>query len=101
MALLWALKSIVVERASISRVAANLGTPWHTVNTAVVNAGRQLHIEQPNRCIIGADEHVLEHTPFGENYVDVVIGLTPVRNGRAPSRLRDTIPGRSKQEFTT
>src|SRR5699024_9680945 len=32
---LWALKSVVIDRMSIARVAANLGVAWHTANDAV------------------------------------------------------------------
>jgi len=34
---------------SIARVAAGLGTSWHTVNDAVLAAGRQLLIDDPDR----------------------------------------------------
>ena len=37
-AVLWALKSMVVDRLSIARVAGNLGASWHTVNDAVLCA---------------------------------------------------------------
>lgn len=37
-AVLWALKSVVVDRLSIARVAGNLGASWHTVNDAVLRA---------------------------------------------------------------
>ncbi|MGP5597365.1 ISL3 family transposase, partial [Brachybacterium alimentarium] len=35
-AVFWALKSVVIDRMSIARVAENLGTAWHTVNDAVL-----------------------------------------------------------------
>ena len=46
-AVLWALKSVVIDRMSIARVAAALAASWHTVNDAVLTAGRQLLIEDP------------------------------------------------------
>ncbi len=41
------------------------------------------------------------HTRRGDKYVTVIIDLTPVRDGRGPSRLFDMVPGRSKQAFKT
>jgi transposase len=102
-AVLWALKSVVLDRLSIARVAAGLGTSWHTVNDAVLAAGRALLINAPGRLdgvrVIGVDEHAWRHTRRGDKYVTVIIDLTPVRDGTGPSRLLDMIAGRSKQVF--
>jgi transposase len=103
-AVLWALKSVVIDRLSIARVAASLGTSWHTANTAVMAAGRQLLIEDPGRFdgvrVIGVDEHAWRHTRRGDKFVTVLIDLTPVRDGVGPARLLDMVSGRSKQVFT-
>lgn len=68
-AVLWALKCLVIDRMSISRIAAGLSAAWHTVNTAILAAGQQLLIDDPNRfegvTVLGVDEHVWRHTPFG------------------------------------
>ena len=57
-----ALKSVVIDRMSIARVAAALAISWHTVNDAVLAAGRGFLIEDPHRFegvkAIGVDEHV-------------------------------------------
>ncbi len=102
-AVLWALKSVVTDRLSITRVAAGLGASWHTVNDAVLAAGRQLLIEDPARLdgvrVIGVDEHCWRHTRRGDKFVTVIIDLTPVRDGTGPSRLLDMVEGRSKQVF--
>jgi transposase len=102
-AVLWALKSVVVDRLSIARIAANLGTSWHTVNDAVLAAGRQLLIDDPTRLdgvhVIGVDEHAWRHTRRGNKYVTVIIDLTPVREGTGPARLLDMVEGRSKAVF--
>ena len=104
-AVLWALKSVVIDRMSIARVAASLAASWHTVNDAVLAAGRALLIEDPHRFdgvkVIGVDEHCWRHTGRGSHYVTVVIDLTPVREGRGPARLLDMVPGRSKAVFKT
>lgn len=104
-AALWALKSVVIDRLSIARVADNLGVSWHTANTAVLVTGRRLLIDDPNRLtgvrVLGVDEHVWRHTRWGNRYVTVVIDLTPVADGTGPARLLDMVPGRSKQTFIT
>lgn len=102
-AALWALKSVVIDRLSIARVADNLGVSWHIANDAVLDTGRRLLIEDPNRLtgvrVLGVDEHVWRHTRWGNRYVTVVIDLTPVADGIGPARLLDMVPGRSKQTF--
>src|SRR5690625_2420629 len=104
-AALWALKSVVIDRLSIARVADNLGVSWHTANDAVLDTGRRLLIDDPHRLtgvrVLGVDEHVWRHTRWGNRYVTVVIDLTPVADGKGPARLLDMVPGRSKQTFIT
>jgi transposase len=102
-AVLWAVKSVVVDRLTVARVASNLGVDWHTANKAVLDAGRELLIGDPSRFdgveVIGVDEHAWRHTRKGDRYVTVVIDLTPVRDGRGPARLLDMVEGRSKAVF--
>lgn len=104
-AVLWALKSVVIDRMSIARLAAGLDCSWHTVNDAVLAAGRQLLLEDPRRfdgvAVIGVDEHCWRHTGHGSHYVTVIIDLTPVRDGTGPARLLDMVEGRSKAVFAT
>jgi transposase len=100
---LWALKSLVIDRLSIARIAEGLGVSWHTANNAVLSAGRELLISDPARFddvrVIGVDEHAWRHTRRGDKYVTVIIDLTPVRDGTGPSRLLDMVEGRSKKVF--
>ena len=49
--------------------------------------------------VIGVDEHVWRHTPYGDKYVTVVLDLTPIRDRSGPSRLLDMVSGRSKKVF--
>jgi transposase len=102
-AVLWALKSVVIDRLSIARTAAGLSASWHTVNDAVLAAGRQLLINDPARFdgvrVLGVDEHAWRHTRRGDKYVTVIIDLTPVQEGTGPSRLLDMVQGRSKHVF--
>jgi len=68
-AVLWALKSVVIDRLSIARVAGGLGASWHTVNGAVLDAGQQLLIDDPTRLegvrVLGVDEHCWRHPVRG------------------------------------
>ena len=50
-------------------------------------------------CVIGVDEHVWRHIPYGDNFVTVILDLMPIQERRSPSRLLDMVPGRSKQVF--
>jgi transposase len=102
-AVTWALRALVMDHLSVSRVAADLGVTWNTANTAVLTAGAELLIADPSRFdgvrVIGVDEHVWRHTRFGDTFVTVVIDLTPVRDKTGSARLLDMVPGRSKQVF--
>lgn len=103
--LAWALRALVVDHLSMSRVAAGLGVAWHTANDAVLSEGHRRLINDPARFdgvrVLGVDEHVWRHTRFGDKYVTVIIDLTPVAHGTGTSRLLDMVPGRSKQVFKT
>ncbi|WP_446459543.1 hypothetical protein [Streptomyces mirabilis] len=48
-AVVWALKSVVIDRMSIARITAGLGVSWNTVNDAVLATGHQLLIADPTR----------------------------------------------------
>ena len=65
----------------------------------------RLLINDPARCegvrVIGVDEHVWRHTPYGDRYVTVILDVTPIRDRCGPSRLLDMVPGRSKRVFKT
>ena len=99
----WALKSLVIDHLSVSRIAAGLGVAWRTANEAVLAEGRRVLINDETRFddvrVIGVDEHVWRHTRRGDKYVTVIIDLTPTRNKTGPARLLDMIEGRSKASF--
>ena len=99
----WALSGIVVDHLSISRIAAGLKVSWNTANTAVLDEGRRVLIDDPTRFhgvrVLGVDEHVWRHTRFGDKYVTVIIDLTPARDKSGPARLLDMVEGRSKAVF--
>jgi len=104
-ALAWALHAIVVQHLSVARVAEALAVTWNTANTAVLDEGRRVLIDDPHRldgvAVLGVDEHAWRHTRKGDKYVTVIIDLTPVRDGTAPARLLDMVEGRSKAVFKT
>ena len=69
----WALTGVVVHHLTVARVAQALGVSWNTANTAVLAEGARLLINDPDRFegvrVIGVDEHVWRHTPYGDRYV--------------------------------
>ena len=79
--------------------------PGRAANTAVLAEGERSLINDPTRFegvrVIGVDEHVWRHTPYGDKFVTVILDLTPIRDRSGPSRLLDMVPGRSKKVFKT
>jgi transposase len=96
---------LVVGHLTVSRIAEGLGVAWNTANDAVLAEGKRVLIDQATRFdgvrVLGADEHVWRHTRRGDEYVTVIIDLTPIRDGTGPARLLDMVEGRSKQAFKT
>lgn len=101
----WALVGLVVHQLTVARIADVLAVSWNTANTVILGEGQRILIDDPDRfegvCVMGVDEHVWLHTPYGDKYVTVILDLTPIRDRRGPSRLLDMVPGRSKQVFKT
>ena len=101
----WGLRALGLESMSVSRAAQALGVTWHTANTAILARAEQVLTEDPHRFggveVLGVDEHVWRHTKRGDEYVTVIIDLTPVRDGIGPARLLDVAPGRSKKVLKT
>ncbi|MFJ6004019.1 ISL3 family transposase [Arthrobacter sp. NPDC092385] len=99
----WALKGVVVDHLTVTRVAAGLGVSWSAANDAVLAEGKRRLIDDPTRfqgvTAIGVDEHVWRHTRPGDKYVTVIIDLTPIRDKTGPARLLDMVEGRSKAVF--
>ncbi|GAB08717.1 putative transposase [Gordonia araii NBRC 100433] len=98
----WILQQIVVNKMSVSAVAAQLGVAWKTVNAIAVDACRALvytgdHLDGVRH--LGVDEHKWKHVrgQGDPSFVTVLIDLTPVIDGTGPARLLDMIAGRSKQ----
>ena len=91
------LTGVVVHHLTVALVAQALGVSGNTANTAALAEGMRLLINDPARFVgvrvIGVDEHVWRHTPYGDGYVTVILDVTPVRDRRGPSRLLDMVPG--------
>ncbi len=99
----WGLQGLVCEHLSVARVADALAVSRSTANTAILEEGRRVLINDEHRLdavtTIGVDEHVWRHTRRGDKYASVIIDLTPVRHRSGPARLLDMVEDRSKQAF--
>ncbi len=98
----WICQQIVVNKMSVSAVAAQLGLTWKTVNQIALDAARSLvydggHLDGVRH--LGVDEHKWKHVrgQGDPSYVTVLIDLTPVIDDTGPARLLDVIGGRSKK----
>ena len=103
----YVLRRLVIDRATVSAVARELGRSWDTVNAIAVAATTELlSTAGPARLdgvrVIGVDEHRWAHTRHaaGDGYVTVIVDLTPVVAGHGRARLLDLVPGRSAAAMT-
>lgn len=100
----WALEGVVCHHLTIARVADGLGVSWNTANDAVLSEGERILGDNPQLDgvqVIGVEERVWQRTRRGDSYVTVLIDLTGVRDGTAPPRLLDMVPGHSTHAFAT
>ena len=71
----------------VARIPRSSASPGRAANTAVLVEGTRLLINDPARCegvrVIGVDEHVWHHTPYGDKYVTVILDVTPVHDRRS------------------
>ncbi len=97
----YVLRRLMIDRTTISAIAAELGVSWHTVNTIAMQATAALVTAAgPDRLagvrVIGVDEHRWAPRRVGpEGFVTLIIDLTPVHDQSGPARLLDLVPGRS------
>ena len=98
----FVLRRLMLDKATVSAVARELGRSWDTVNSIAVEATTQLLVTAgPARLegvrVIGVDEHRWAHTrgADGDGYVTVIVDLTDVVAGQGPAWLLDLVPGRS------
>jgi transposase len=97
----YVLRRLMVDRTTISAIAAELGVSWHTVSSIAMRATADLVAAVgPDRLagvrVIGVDEHRWAPRRFGpDGFVTLIIDLTPVHDQAGPARLLDMVAGRS------
>ncbi len=80
-AVLWALKSVVIDRLSIARVAEGLGASWHTVNDAVL-CQRGRPAGDPQLRLRRAQNRLCPESPSGTNPSWVMLKPASVSHAR-------------------
>jgi transposase len=97
----YVLRRLMIDRTTISAIAAELGVSWHTVSSIAMRAVADLVATAgPDRLagvkVIGVDEHRWAPRRVGAaGFVTLIIDLTPAYDQRGPARLLDLVPGRS------
>jgi transposase len=97
----YVLRRLMIDRTTISAIAAELGVTWHTVNSIAMRATAGLIVSAgPDRLtgvrVIGVDEHRWAPRRRGaQGFVTLIIDLTPTHDQTGPARLIDLVEGRS------
>ena len=95
------LRRLLIDRTTISAIAAELGVSWHTASTIAMRTTADLvAAAAPDRLagvrVIGVDEHRWAPRRIGSNgFVTLIIDLTPTHDHSGPARLLDLVQGRS------
>ena len=95
------LRRLLIDRTTISAIAAELGVSWHTVSTIAMRTTADLIAAAgPDRLagvrVIGVDEHRWAPRRLGpEGFVTLIIDLTPTHDHSGAARLLDMVAGRS------
>jgi transposase len=103
----YVLRRLLIDRTTISAIAADLGVSWHTVSTiAMRTTADLLAAAAPDRLagvrVIGVDEHRWAPRRIGPNgFVTLIIDLTPTHDRSGPARLLDLVEGRSAAALAT
>jgi transposase len=97
----YVLRRLMIDRTTISAIAAELGVSWHTVSSIAMRTVADLIAATgPDRLagvrVIGVDEHRWAPRRHGTaGFVTLIIDLTPTHDQTGPARLLDLVPGRS------
>ena len=97
----YVLRRLMIDRTTISAIAAELGVSWHTVSSIAMRATAALIAAAgPDRLagvkVIGVDEHRWAPRRHGtQGFVTLIIDLTPTHDQTGPARLLDLVEGRS------
>ena len=103
----YVLRRLLIDRTTISAIAAELGVSWHTVSTIAMRTTAELVAAAgADRLagvrVIGVDEHRWAPRRIGaEGFVTLIIDLTPVHDHSGPARLLDMVAGRSANVLAT
>jgi transposase len=91
----YVLRRSLIDRTTISAIAAELGVSWHTVSTIAMRTTADLVAAAgPDRLagvrVIGVDEHRWAPRRIGpEGFVTLIIDLTSTHEQTGPARLLD------------
>src|SRR5271165_1795993 len=103
----YVLRRLMIDRTTISAIAAELGVSWHTVSSIAMRATAALITATgPDRLagvkVIGVDEHRWAPRRRGtEGFVTLIIDLTPTHDQTGPARLLDLVEGRSASALSS
>jgi transposase len=97
----YVLRRLLIDRTTISAIAAELGVSWHTVSSIAMRTTADLVAAAgADRLagvgVIGVDEHRWAPRRVGPaGFVTLIIDLTPTHDQTGPARLLDMVEGRS------
>jgi transposase len=97
----YVLRRLMVDRTTVSAIAAELGVSWHTVSSIAMRAVSDLvaaagQDRLAGVKVIGVDEHRWAPRRVGAaGFVTLIIDLTPTYDHTGPARLLDMVEGRS------
>ena len=97
----YVLRRLMIDRTTISAIAAELGVCWHIVSSIAMRATAGLIAATgPDRLagvrVIGVDEHRWAPRRRGtQGFVTLIIDLTPAHDQTGPARLLDLVDRRS------
>ncbi|HEY5181902.1 MAG TPA: transposase family protein [Dermatophilaceae bacterium] len=102
----WAIAQMRREHASVTGLARQLGTAWHTVWDSIhplLAAAADDEARFAGVSTLGVDEHVWHHVSEqqrGPKFLTGMVDLTRDTNGHSVARLLDLVPGRSGAAYT-
>lgn len=97
----YVLRRLMIDRTTVSAIAAELGVSWHTVSSIAMRATAGLIAaggaeRLAGVRVIGVDEHRWAPRRIGAaGFVTLIIDLTPTHDQSGPARLLDLVAGRS------
>jgi transposase len=103
----YVLRRLMIDRTTVSAIAAELGVSWHTVSSIAMRATAALIAAAGSDRlagvrVIGVDEHRWAPRRVGSaGFVTLIIDLTPVHDRSGPARLLDLVEGRSASALSS